>query len=95
MPSADPGNVMPRINRINKTAYGNNAVNHTTCSKATEKEFGLTIRNKWRTVHSHLSRCTDAFPQRKVTNQINGQQTQRHIPFYGTQIVNTFAMVQF
>lgn len=31
MPSADPGNVIPRMSNINNTAYGNNAVNQTTC----------------------------------------------------------------
>lgn len=43
MPSAEPGNVMPRINRMNRTAYGNNAVNHTTYLIATKKHCNLAI----------------------------------------------------
>lgn len=31
IPSAEPGSVIPRINKIKSTAYGNNAVNQTTC----------------------------------------------------------------
>lgn len=45
MPSAEPGNVMPRINRINKTTYGNNAVNHTTYSIAINRDMNLRLND--------------------------------------------------
>lgn len=41
----------------------------------------------------YLARCADSLPQRKIANQINGQQAQREIPFDGAQIVNALALV--
>lgn len=38
-------------------------------------------------VITYLSGRGDPFPQAEIADEVDGKQTERHVPLYGTQIV--------
>lgn len=85
---------MPRINRANSTTYGKRAVNQTTEREMQGGNYGGWIVcyniNKILT----LSGSADAFPERKVTDQIHDKEAHDQLPFDGSWIVDSLALVQ-